>query len=48
VGVKGTVTEMRPTVIIVRLDDGEVVLTNTMAQSEPMHMSRISRDTPEV
>jgi hypothetical protein len=47
-GVQGTVTEMRPTVIIVRNDGGEVVLNNTMAQSEPMHMSRISRDTPDV
>ncbi|MEK7426223.1 MAG: mechanosensitive ion channel domain-containing protein [Actinomycetota bacterium] len=44
-GVQGLVTEMRATVIIVRTGDGEVVLNNTMAQSAPMRLSRISRDT---
>lgn len=44
-GVQGLVTEMRATVIIVRTGDGEVVLNNTIAQSTPMRLSRISRDT---
>lgn len=42
-GVRGIVTELRATVLILSTDDGEVVLNNTMAQSTPMRLSRIER-----
>lgn len=46
-GVQGVVVDMRATVVIVRTANGEVVLTNTMTQSEPMGLARIPRDTAE-